>query len=252
MGTGGRRVGKCREERVRAGPVQPPPRTRVGRPPPPCRRCQAPPVPLGDGEPWAAGTGDRRGRTGPPRPARALRGVTGPLGGGSGTGGDAASGPPVPEAAPPGAGPGPERAPEAAAKLRRSPSFPRRSCGAALVVGVLPFGQTPRPGQPGQNRGQRDPPGRRSGAGTGGALAVWEAAGPGREEFRSPGSEVTAAARPTRGSGRGEDGGQQHRGCAGGRSGNSAAGGRAGTISPLSGLGNAAEQRSRGDGNDNN
>lgn len=178
MGTGGRRVGKCREERVRAGPVQPPPRTRVGRPPPPCRRCQAPPVPLGDGEPWAAGTGDRRGRTGPPRPARALRGVTGPLGGGSGTGGDAASGPPVPEAAPPGAGPGPERAPEAAAKLRRSPSFPRRSCGAALVVGVLPFGQTPRPGQPGQSRGQRDPPGRRSGAGTGGALAVWEAAGP--------------------------------------------------------------------------
>lgn len=130
--------------------MQSPPRTRVERPRSRCWRCQARPAPLGDAEPWAAGTGERRGPTGPQRPVRAQLGATGPLRGASGTGAMLPEAPPVPEAAPPGAGPGPERAPGAAAELGGARSFPRRSCGAALVVGFLPFGQTP-----GQRRGQR-------------------------------------------------------------------------------------------------
>lgn len=118
--------------------MEPPPRTRVGRPLFQRRCCQAfAVVPRGQGavEEGARATGG--GEPGPCGPPGLCAAATGP-GGGGGAGPELMlrreeHGPVLPLT-----GSGPEDALAATEKHRRSCSFPRRSFGAAVVVGVLP------------------------------------------------------------------------------------------------------------------
>lgn len=132
--------------------MEPPPRTRVGRPPFPCRRCQASPhrsSGAGSGGQRESGTGGGKpGRCGPPGPCAAATGARGRRG--NGTGRDAA--PRSRRCTKRPLSPSRTRVggslPGSAEKLRRCRSVPRRSFGAAVVL--LPFGEGPRPGPPGE------------------------------------------------------------------------------------------------------
>lgn len=155
---GGRALGKCREGTGPSEPraplaILPPPRTRVGQPPLRCRPCRASPAAFpgspGGAEPGGEAPGDRRGRTGPLRLARCLRGGFPGPGGGEGTG-------PVRMLSPGPAGarscPFPRMLP---GPLRGSRSFPRRSFRAAAIAGGLPPREAPfhRGKPPGLGRG---------------------------------------------------------------------------------------------------
>lgn len=74
-GTGGRRLGKCRGGTGPGGPRGTPAADTRGEAAFPVSALSSLPPPfLGGRERWATGIGNRRGQTGPLRPARALRG----------------------------------------------------------------------------------------------------------------------------------------------------------------------------------
>lgn len=120
-------------------------------------------------------------------------------------------------------GPGRSGLPE---RRRSSAGLVHSLGGAAGPRSLLGFYPSGKPRGRGEGSGAR-----RSGAGTGGAREVRAVTGPsppgsprppgpGQGGISEPGSEVAAAARPTRGSERGEGGGQRNRGRAGERTGN--------------------------------
>lgn len=164
---------------------------------------------MGNGNREPAGA--NRAAAARPGPARRLPGPGG--GGGTGPVGMPLPGPAAARSGPfPRAGPGSE---DRSRGRRRSSAGAVRSLGGALGPRSFfyPLGKDRGRARPGKERfGQRNPPGRRNGAGTGGAPggvdgsgaepagAAGAAADRGRagESFRSPATEGTVPARPTR------------------------------------------------------